>query len=104
MTKRSQRSDEPFLSNLDVAQSVDLVRAARKIADALEGEGIITDAKIIRALADDYIREKALPLVGRENQPKRPPLSETEKTIASYKRGYNWASAHGWEDEYGEGE
>lgn len=97
----TKKSDKPFLSNLDVAQSVDLVRAARKIADALEGEGIDTDAKVIRTLANDYIREKALP-IDQENQPKRLPLSETEKTIAAYKRGYNWASEHGWEDEDGE--
>jgi hypothetical protein len=50
------------MSNLDVAQSVDLVRSAREIADDLAGEGKFDDAKVIRALVNDYIREKALPM------------------------------------------
>lgn len=55
-------NDQPFMSNLDVAQSVDLVRSAREIADDLAGEGKFDDAKVIRALVNDYIREKALPM------------------------------------------
>jgi len=62
MTKKSKKTDEPFMSNLDVAQSVDLVRSARRIADDLASEGRFDDANDIRALVNDYIREKALPM------------------------------------------
>jgi len=62
MGKNSKKSEKPFLSNLDVAQSVDLVRSARRIADDLAGEGKFDDANDIRTLVNDYIREKALPM------------------------------------------
>ena len=54
--------DKPFLSSLDTAQSVELVRTARWLADSLEKESRPGDAKIIRTLVNDYIREKALPM------------------------------------------